>query len=55
MAALSESNRAALRRELNTRFGPDADHMRDQRIAARARARGTIRSEPEYRAGSGLC
>ena len=49
MAALERSALLRLRQGLLERFGPDSDHERDKAIAAKARARGRIRSEREYR------
>ena len=48
--AMSSEGRRALRQELRERFGPDRDEKRDLATVAKVRARGRIRSEPEYRA-----
>ena len=48
-AALPLSPQRALTHELRTRFGPDPQAAADRIVVERARARGRIRSEREYR------
>jgi hypothetical protein len=50
VGALSSDARRELARELRVRFGPDPEEARDLKVVERVRARGRIRSEPEYRA-----
>ena len=50
MAGLDRTALAKLRKHLLERFGPDADHQKDKAAADKARQRGRIRSESEYRA-----
>jgi hypothetical protein len=49
-AGLPTGARRELARDLAARFGPDPAAERDAAVVARARARGRIRSEREYRA-----
>ena len=49
MGAMSPVSRADLARELEQRFGPDAESVGDVGIVERVRRRGRIRSESEYR------
>ena len=50
MAGLEPSARDQLQRRLVERFGPDGQYDEDKAAAERARSRGRIRSEREYRA-----
>jgi len=50
MAGLDRPALADLRRRLLERFGPDPDYEKDKAAADKARVRGRIRSEREYRA-----
>jgi hypothetical protein len=48
-AGLLPTDRAALRKELLERFGPDEEFERDRQLVQKIKQRGKIQSEREYR------